>query len=231
MHDGNVKTETWLTPPEIITALGEFDLDPSSPINRPWDTAKNHFTIVDDGLMQEWFGRVWLNPPYTRKFIDAWIKKMSEHNNGIALLFARTDRNTFHNYVFPVADSMLFIKQRLHFYDIHGNRAKANAGAPSVLIGYGENNSDSIAECGIKGKHILLNRIGVVILGLDKSWRIIIRTALLNLNNVASVDKLYDEVEKIAPDKIQKNTNYKAKIRQVLQRGFERVNRGVYKNV
>jgi hypothetical protein len=43
------KTETgkdeWLTPPEIIKSLGEFDLDPCSPINRPWDTAKNHYTI------------------------------------------------------------------------------------------------------------------------------------------------------------------------------------------
>ena len=25
----------WLTPPEVIAALGEFDLDPCAPINRP----------------------------------------------------------------------------------------------------------------------------------------------------------------------------------------------------
>lgn len=29
-----------LTPPELIKSLGEFGLDPCSPINRPWDTAK-----------------------------------------------------------------------------------------------------------------------------------------------------------------------------------------------
>ena len=64
--EGNTATgkDEWLTPPEIIKALGDFDLDPCSPINRPWNTAKNHFNINDNGLMQNWFGRVWCNPPY-----------------------------------------------------------------------------------------------------------------------------------------------------------------------
>jgi len=34
----NTNTENkdeWLTPPYIIKALGEFDLDPCAPINRP----------------------------------------------------------------------------------------------------------------------------------------------------------------------------------------------------
>ena len=37
--------DEWLTPPEIINSLGTFDLDPCSPINRPWKTAKKHYTI------------------------------------------------------------------------------------------------------------------------------------------------------------------------------------------
>ena len=50
MKNFNTNTEnndTWLTPPSIITSLGEFDLDPCSPINRPWPTAKEHYTIED----------------------------------------------------------------------------------------------------------------------------------------------------------------------------------------
>ena len=35
--------DEWLTPPYIIEALGRFDLDPCSPINRPWDTATIHY--------------------------------------------------------------------------------------------------------------------------------------------------------------------------------------------
>lgn len=50
--------EEWLTPPSIIKSLGDFDLDPCSPINRPWDTAKKHFNVNDDGLAQNWGGSV-----------------------------------------------------------------------------------------------------------------------------------------------------------------------------
>lgn len=39
------KNDEWLTPPKIIDKLGEFDLDPCSPIFRPWDTANKHYTI------------------------------------------------------------------------------------------------------------------------------------------------------------------------------------------
>ena len=46
--------DEWLTPPAIIAALGPFDLDPCSPIHRPWDTAKRHFTRLDDGLSMPW---------------------------------------------------------------------------------------------------------------------------------------------------------------------------------
>lgn len=54
-------TDVWLSPPWLIKALGDFDLDPSAPKCRPWDMAKNHYTVEDDGLAQEWRGRVWLN--------------------------------------------------------------------------------------------------------------------------------------------------------------------------
>jgi hypothetical protein len=56
--------DEWLTPPGLIRGLGEFDLDPCSPIKRPWNTAKHHYSIDDNGLQKKWFGRVWLNPPY-----------------------------------------------------------------------------------------------------------------------------------------------------------------------
>lgn len=67
--------DEWLTPPDIIKGLGSFDLDPCSPVNRPWDTADRHYTIEDDGLMQPWSGRVWLNPPYGRE-ATAWLDKL-----------------------------------------------------------------------------------------------------------------------------------------------------------
>ena len=71
----------WLTPPHILRALGEFDLDPCASLDRPWDTAKNHYTVEDDGLAQPWFGRVWCNPPYGPG-MDKWLNKLANHSGG-----------------------------------------------------------------------------------------------------------------------------------------------------
>jgi len=56
-QSANMKTDEWLTDPRLIKKLGEFDLDPCSPITRPWDTAKHHYNILDNGLRQNWYGR------------------------------------------------------------------------------------------------------------------------------------------------------------------------------
>jgi len=80
-HSANMINDEWLTPPHILKALGEFDLDPCAPVVRPWPMAKTHYTKVDDGLQKQWFGRVWCNPPYGRE-IGAWVKKASETMGG-----------------------------------------------------------------------------------------------------------------------------------------------------
>ena len=143
------RTDEWLTPPEIINSLGSFDLDPCSPINRPGDTAQKHYTVNDNGLNYLWEGRVWLNPPYGPE-TGKWLEKLANHGNGIALIFARTETEMFHNFVWEKANAIFFFKGRLFFYDIMGQKAKNNAGGPSVLIAYGDNNVKSIEQSNIK---------------------------------------------------------------------------------
>lgn len=84
------------------------------------------------------------------------MAKMADHNNGIALIFARTETSTFFDYVWKYADSILFIKGRLSFYKVDGTQGNFNGGAPSCLIAYGESNTDSLRNSGIKGKLITL---------------------------------------------------------------------------
>lgn len=153
----NYKTNEWLTPPFIIEALGAFDTDPCSPIVRPWDTALNHYNINTDGLNRSWdsFGRVWLNPPYGNN-TKKWMQKLANHQNGIALIFARTETSIFFPHIWEKAHSILFIKGRLFFYNINGIRAEANAGAPSCLVAYGKENTAALRQCGIPGKLIEL---------------------------------------------------------------------------
>jgi hypothetical protein len=155
IHNRPMKTDEWLTPPEIIKALGPFDLDPCAPIDRPWDTASHHFTIIENGLWQPWLGRCWVNPPYGKE-TSKWLGKLAEHGNGIALIFARTDTKLFFNYVWEKADSLLFIEGRIHFYHIDGKKALKNSGGPSVLAAYGRNNTAALLLSNIKGKFIKL---------------------------------------------------------------------------
>lgn len=147
-HHGS--TDEWLTPPEIVAALGAFDLDPSSPVHRPWPTATQHFTVEDDGLTRRWHGRVFLNPPYGPA-TGKWLARLAEHGDGIALIFARTETEMFHRYGWERADAMLFLRGRLHFHFVDGRRAKANAGAPSVLIAYGALNVRALKQSGLEG--------------------------------------------------------------------------------
>ena len=149
-------TDEWLTPPWLIRKLGFFDLDPCSPGDRrPWDTAVTHYSVEDDGLSQPWSGRVWLNPPYGRQ-AERWLERLADHGNGIALIFARTETESFFRTVWVRADAALFIKGRLHFHRIDGSRAKLNAGAPSVLVAYGKHNAESLDSSGIEGRFLWL---------------------------------------------------------------------------
>lgn len=140
--------DEWLTPPEIVSSCGEFDLDPCSPIVRPWSTARHHFTKEDDGLSQEWSGRVWCNPPFGREAIK-WMRRMVQHGNGVALIPARTETIMFYETVWGAADAVLFIQGRPHFHYVDGKRAPANSGAPICLIAYGTHNVAALSNSGL----------------------------------------------------------------------------------
>ncbi len=95
-------------------------------------------TERDNGLLCFWHGFVWCNPPYGRS-LGIWLERMALHNNGIALIFARTDTRAFFDHVWPVASALLFLRGRLTFCTPSGDLAPLghNSGGPSVLIGYG----------------------------------------------------------------------------------------------
>jgi len=147
------RTDEWLTPPDILRALGPFDLDPCAPAVRPWPTAARHLTLADDGLHVPWEGRVWLNPPYgPATFV--WLRRLARHGDGIALTFARTETTGFFDGAWDKADAMLFIRGRLHFHHLDGSRSEINAGGPSVLLAYGARNVDALFRSRIPGAFI-----------------------------------------------------------------------------
>lgn len=151
---GTATTHDWLTPPEIISSLGRFDMDPCASQFQPWRTATHQFTIEDDGLARDWSGRVWCNPPYG-PHAEKFLKRMSEHGNGIALIFARTETKAFQEYCWKRSSGMLFMAGRIKFR-LPGGGVSGPAGAPSVLISYGAENAHALRESGVSGYFVPL---------------------------------------------------------------------------
>jgi hypothetical protein len=128
-------SQDWITPPSIINDLGPFDLDPCASVTQPWPCAEH--SIAEDGLHAEWFGLVWLNPPFHRYEVGRWIEKLAQHpHGGIALVHARTEAEWFEP-IWKHASAIGFLKDRLYFHYPDGRRAEANSGAPAVLAAFG----------------------------------------------------------------------------------------------
>jgi phage N-6-adenine-methyltransferase len=145
-------SQTWITPRWILKALGEFDLDPAAADPRPWDCARLNLTERDDGLSQPWpaNARVFLNPPFHRYQVGAWIKKLADHGRGVALLHARTEAGWFLP-CWESASAILFLADRIYFHYPDGRRAEANSGAPACLIAFGEADTSILRSSGIAG--------------------------------------------------------------------------------
>ena len=148
-------TDEWYTPKYIIDSLGKFDLDPCAPSVPLFKTAEVMYNEFDDGLAQKWKGRVWLNPPYSRPLISKFMRRMAEHNQGIALIFSRTDTELFHTEVFNKATAVKFLKGRIKFLRPDGTEA-GTPGCGSVLIAYGEEDANILEMNELEGKFIRL---------------------------------------------------------------------------
>lgn len=79
------KSNEWYTPRAYIEAarevMGGIDLDPAScALANETVRATRYFDEATNGLEQQWYGRVWLNPPFSKlnnkSALNAWIGKI-----------------------------------------------------------------------------------------------------------------------------------------------------------
>lgn len=124
------ETDVWLTPLWIPVFLGPFDLDPCAERGHKTARVLRH----SEGLDTPWFGRVWLNPPYSE--VGVWLDRLAEHGNGVALVFARTETR-WAQRIMPKASSIFFPAGRIAFLTKE-RKTKGNAGAPSMFLSFGE---------------------------------------------------------------------------------------------
>lgn len=135
----------WYTPAEYVEAarevLGAFDLDPaSSEYAQRTVRAAKFFTVNDDGLKQEWGGRVWLNPPYAQpaiaNFIDKLLLELREGRTTSAILLTHnyTDTGWFHAAA-GAANAICFTRGRIRFVSPDGGIAAPTQGQAFFYFG------------------------------------------------------------------------------------------------
>lgn len=123
------RTDMWETPAAFFRALDaefHFTVDVCAvPDNAK---CKVFYTPEQDGLVQNWGGCCWCNPPYGRE-IGKWVKKAAEAECTVVMLLpARTDTAWFHDYIYGHAE-IRFVRGRLKFGD-----SKNSAPFPSMVV-------------------------------------------------------------------------------------------------
>lgn len=130
----------YYTPEYIFNSMGggvSFDMDVAAPEDRKYCHVPAKQFITAGSLELEWNGFVWMNPPYlseTNKIV--WLKKLYEHNTGIALMPDRTSASWW-QMASQQADIFLFVKNKIKFILPDGSIAGQPA-TGSTLFGYGE---------------------------------------------------------------------------------------------
>lgn len=126
----NTGENEWYTPKEYIdsslSVMGSIDLDPASSAEaNKIVNATEFFSQEDNGLEKDWYGNVWLNPPYASKLIGQFIDKMcSEFENGnvnqACVLVNNATETKWFQKIGEVSTAILFPAGRIKFW--HPNK-------------------------------------------------------------------------------------------------------------
>lgn len=134
-------SDNWATPKALYDELDRefnFDFDPC-PLN------EGDITPDKDGLTIEWGERNFVNPPYSRKLKEDFVKRAIEYSRKgrlcVMLLPVSTSTALFHDWIQPNAKEIRFLRGRVKFEGVNtlGERVSNKAGMhDSMIVVFGE---------------------------------------------------------------------------------------------
>lgn len=134
----NNSGDDWKTPDDFYGRLDKiyhFDFDPCP------------YQAKFDGLKISWGKRNFINPPYSRKLKEAFVKKAVEESKKgktcVLLLPVSTSTSLFHDVIVPNAKKIEFVRGRLKF-------ERKNQNGEFVSHGAGQHDSMIVVFGGMK---------------------------------------------------------------------------------
>lgn len=144
-----VDPDTWLTPRFILDSLGHFDLDPCAAESNPHWVCEKAFTRAMDGLSTPWYGRVFMNPPFSNA--GAWIRMHAKHGHGITLAPATVESQVWRDTVWREAEAVLLLAGRTRFCNPDGTGTTGRPLRSIALIGWDIEDAECLFSCGLSG--------------------------------------------------------------------------------
>jgi phage N-6-adenine-methyltransferase len=135
----------WYTPTDVIEdvrdVFGVIELDPaSSHAAQKVVGAKHYFTAEDDALSRHWFGKVFLNPPYSKELMPHFASKLVEElkagrvSEAIVLTHNYTETSWFQT-VGSAARVICLPRRRIAFVKQDGEVSKPTQGQAVFYCG------------------------------------------------------------------------------------------------
>lgn len=129
-----IHKDDWKTPKYIYDKLDlefNFDFDPC-----PYQ----HNLSKWDGLKIDWGKSNFINPPYSRKLKELFVKKAIEQSKQnklcVMLLPVSTSTVLFHDYILPNKKEIRFIRKRIKFsgYNTLGKYVENKTGMHDSMV-------------------------------------------------------------------------------------------------
>lgn len=149
----STRSDEFYTPPWVYERLGEFDLDPcagpSAQIARiNWRDR--------DALESDWFGRVWLNGPYSVDNKRLFLLKAADYHaatgESVIGLYPCTPSTDWFKECARKAAAVYAVDRRIDFIRSDGKRGRGTV--PSAFFCFGGEAAESVRKSGLVSMQI-----------------------------------------------------------------------------
>ena len=141
-------SDNWVTPKDLYDSLDSefnFDFDPCP-------LCTDEISPDKDGLLIEWGERNFINPPYSRKLKEEFVKRAVEFKGKgklcVMLLPVSTSTKLFHDVILPNADDIRFLRGRVKFEGVNtfGEKVTNKVGMHDSMIVVFDGTGDSFKK-------------------------------------------------------------------------------------